>query len=73
MLAQTGHAAILEAATSGNDEIVMLLLKHGADPNLTSFTRNNSALLFATKMCTYTTVKALLDAGADPWHTSEVC
>jgi len=62
---------LTEAAFKGNDAMVALLLRHGADPNR-STSSNLTALLWAVQKCSHATVKALLDAGANPWHNSQV-
>ena len=52
--------------------MVQLLLKLGANPNLGTAYEDNTALICAVQKCSYVTVKALLDAGANPWHETKV-
>jgi len=52
--------------------MVELLLHHGADPNLGTTIEDNTALTWAAQKCSYAAVKALLDAGANPWHETKV-
>jgi len=52
--------------------MVLLLLQHGADVTSGTTELDNTALVWATKKCSYATVKALLDAGSDPWHRTKV-
>ena len=52
--------------------MVRLLLQHGADANTGTVEFDNTALVWATKNCAHATVKALLDAGANPSHKTKV-
>lgn len=63
---------MIMAARLGHDDIVQLLLQHGADPHIGTADVDKTALHFACQSCNYTTVKALLDAGADPARKTKV-
>jgi len=63
---------LIEAAGCGWNDMVRLLLQHGALVNWGTTECDNTALLWAASKCSYETVKALLDAGANPWHKTKV-
>lgn len=60
------------SACSGYDQMVRLLVQHGADVNRGTTALDNTALFFASHKCNCGTVKMLLDAGANPWHVTKV-
>ncbi|KAK4871165.1 hypothetical protein LT330_000402 [Penicillium expansum] len=60
-LAVRGHSTI---GSFSRDDLVRLLLEHGADPTLAL--RNQSILFWAISSCHYDTIKMLLDCGANP-------
>lgn len=55
-----------------NDDMVQLFLRHGADVNLGTCPNGFNALLLAAVGCSYVTVKAILDAGADTTRVAMV-
>lgn len=57
---------LMFAARHDKLEAVRLLLRHNADPNITTSYGNNTALVFAAAHARPEIVQALLDAGADP-------
>lgn len=63
---------LITAACFGHDEMVGLLLQHGANVHCGTTELDNTALIWAASKCSCDTVKALLDAGANPWHATKV-
>ncbi len=64
LIPDTEASALLVAIDSGNEEMALMLLHEGADPNLDGAGR--TALHSAVQHQMPTLVKALLDNGADP-------
>ncbi|MEM8799218.1 MAG: ankyrin repeat domain-containing protein [Pseudomonadota bacterium] len=61
-----GEPAILYAARHGGRGWMALLLKHGANPNLSSRVDGNTVLHYFASKGEKDTVQVLLDEGADP-------
>jgi ankyrin repeat protein len=61
-----GRTALMFAATGSFPKTVEVLLKAGADPNVTGEVEGWSALMFAAAEGRPEVVRALLDHGADP-------
>jgi hypothetical protein len=57
---------LMEAATKGHAEMIRLLLKKGADPNIKGGTVEQTALMLACWHGHEPVVRLLLDGGADP-------
>jgi ankyrin repeat protein len=62
----SGKTALMQAAINNRSEIVELLITEGADVNQTESDSGYSALHFATQGSSETSVKTLLENGADP-------
>jgi ankyrin repeat protein len=72
-LYRSKHYPIIQAAADGRTEIVALLLKHGANPNVWGDTRNSgnahmTALENAARFGHVEVCKRLLEGGANPNH-----
>ncbi|MHC4592876.1 MAG: ankyrin repeat domain-containing protein, partial [Planctomycetota bacterium] len=61
-----GYTPLFPAAREGHEEVVKLLLAHGADPNTPGLQDNQSPLLAALWSNHEETAELLLQAGADP-------
>jgi ankyrin repeat protein len=59
-----GQSALVSAASMGSEEIVRLLLRHGADPNITTES-NQTPLLLAAHYGHVGIAKLLIASGAD--------
>lgn len=55
---------LMEAASAGHEDIIRLLISHGADVNATS-SSNNTPLMYACAGGHVEAVKVLLEAGAN--------
>ncbi|KAA0185315.1 hypothetical protein FBUS_08326 [Fasciolopsis buskii] len=64
--AKLGYTVLFKAAGSGYDELIHLLLKHGADPNRVDELRHRSALHESSRRGFSRSVKLLCEGGANP-------
>ncbi len=62
--AQAGNTALIAAATAGNDEMVSLLLRYDADPNIAN-KYGDTPLIAAARKNRVASVRALLAQGAN--------
>lgn len=68
---ETGIPVLSLAVRQGHQEIVSLLIGHGADVNAVSEDRDNSPLMEAATRGDEKAVRALMEAGADPDVTTK--
>jgi ankyrin repeat protein len=66
----TGYTALHYAASKGHADVVRLLLRHGADPDLREAGAELTILMSAAKRGRVDVVKALLEGGAKPGRHS---
>ena len=66
-----GDSPLIDVATLGIDYVAEILLRHGANPNATSRTRDN-VLHAAVRSGDVRLVSLLLDAGADPRYVTQL-
>jgi ankyrin repeat protein len=72
VVTSTGATPLMEAAHSGNVDIVRTLLENKADPNVIETSNGQTALMFAAASDRIDVVKMLLQHGADIKMTSRV-
>ncbi|MFH0821783.1 MAG: ankyrin repeat domain-containing protein [Pseudomonadota bacterium] len=66
----SGYTALHYAASKGHADLVRLLLRHGADPDLREAGAELTILMSAAKQGRVEVVKALLEGGAKPGRHS---